>query len=138
MINKPIVEKAISLPFAIDSYGNVATVTNPKKIWEDRVKSVIGTMIEERVMRPSFGTSVPKLLWDTSEFAQGSIESEVRRAFLSSLPLLELDNVEVIYDEYTNIITANIVYSLPNEEETSVSVGIANINRNNPISEETL
>lgn len=138
MINKPIVEKAISLPFSIDSYGNISTATSPKKIWEDRVKSVIGTMIEERVMRPNFGTSVPKLLWDSSDFAQGSIESEVRRAFLTHLPLLSLDEVVINYDEYTNIITANVVYSLPNDEETTVNVGIANINRNNPASEDLL
>lgn len=138
MINKPIVEKAIALPFSVDSYGNIATATSPKKIWEDRVKSVIGTMLEERVMRPDFGTSVPKLVWDTSDFAQGSIESEVRRAFLSSLPLLELDEVVITYDEYTNIITANIIYSLPNDEQTTVNVGIANINRNNPVSEELI
>lgn len=138
MLNKSIVEKAISLPFSVDSYGNITVATNPKKIWEDRVKSVIGTMLEERVMRPTFGTSIPKLLWDKSEFAQESIEQEVRKAFLEQLSLLELDEVVVQYDEYTNIITANIIYSLPNDEEVTVSVGIANINRNNPLIEETL
>lgn len=138
MNKSKIVEKAIALPFAIDSYGNISTATNPKKIWEDRVKSVIGTMLDERVMRPNFGTDVPKLLWDSSEFAQGSIESEVRRAFLQHLPLLTLDEVVISYDEYTNIITANVVYSLPNDEETTVNVGIANINRNNPASEDLL
>lgn len=136
MINKPISEKAIALPFSFDSYGNVNITTTQSKIWADRVKSVVGTMFDERVMRPKFGTSVPQMVWDVSELAQETIQTEIRRAFLEQLPLLELEDVEITFDEYTNVITANIVYGLPNSEQDFAIVGIATISADQPITEE--
>jgi phage baseplate assembly protein W len=50
-------EKTIALPFSVDPYGKVTVASDQSKIWADRVRSVIGTFLRERVMRPEFGTN---------------------------------------------------------------------------------
>ena len=52
-------EIAMSLPFSIDPYGKVSSTTDQKKIWADKVRSVLGTALRERVMLPTFGTLIP-------------------------------------------------------------------------------
>lgn len=138
MINKPIKEKAISLPFSFDYYGNIMTSTSQSKIWGDRVRSVIGTLTTERIMRPTFGTKIPRLAWDTTDVTIESVEREIRSAFNSQLPQLTLDEVVVTFDEYNNLITASVVYSLPNDEVDSQIVGIAFVPANGTVREENL
>ena len=74
-------ERAISLPFSIDSYGGVATTTDQSKIWADKVRSVLGTMLRERVMRPDFGTVIPYSLFNGETSAVDEIRGEVSKAF---------------------------------------------------------
>lgn len=129
---------AISLPFGIDSYGKIGSTVESSKIWGDRVRSVIGTAVRERVMRPLFGTEIPYTIFDTQESAQERIKDQTTKAFLSQLSSLKLDMVEVTFDSYTSIVNVFIKYSLPNLEQvsTSVSIGIATISGTNPIYEE--
>jgi len=138
MINKPIPEKTIALPFSVDYYGNVTISTQQNKIWADRVRAVVGTMHSERVMRPEMGTSIQTMLVDTADMVIDNVEREIERVFAIQLPLLTLDEVTVVLDDYTQILTANIVYSLPNEEEATEVIGIANIPKNKPLNEENL
>lgn len=138
MINKPIKEKAIALPFAIDYYGNVNLAATQTKVWADRVRSVIGTMYEERIMRPKFGTEVPKLLWGNSDNAAEFIEREIGAAFSTYLPLLKLEGVDTVFNEIENIITATIIYSLPNQEQATEIIGLATISPNRTLTEENL
>jgi phage baseplate assembly protein W len=138
MLNKPIREKAIALPFAVDYYGNINIATSQEKVWADRVRAVIGTMLEERVMRPEFGTEVPKLVWDTSDIAVEFIQKEINSAFSAYLPLLSVQSVETVFNEDENIITANIAYSLPNNEEVIETIGIATISPTGALTEDNL
>lgn len=138
MINKPIKEKAIALPFAVDYYGNINLATSQEKVWADRVRAVIGTMLEERVMRPEFGTDIPKLVWDTSDIAAEFIQKEINNAFATYLPLLEVQTVETTFDVNENIVIANIAYSLPNNQEVVETIGIATISPTGALTEDNL
>ena len=138
MLNKPIKEKAIALPFAVDYYGNINVAATQEKVWADRVRAVIGTMLEERIMRAEFGTEIPKLVWDTSDITVEFIQKEITNAFATYLPLLEVQTVETVFDENENIITANIAYSLPNNEEVIESIGIATISPTGALTEDNL
>ena len=88
-------ESAIFLPFSINAYGNVSSTTSQSKVWADRVLSVIGTTIRERVMRPSFGTIIPYALFENSETASEEISAEVEKAFASQLTLLKIGRAHV-------------------------------------------
>jgi len=131
-------EKALSLPFSIDSYGNVSSTSEQSKIWTDRVRSVLGTTVRERVMRSGFGTLIPFSLFDTESSAMSQVKTEVNKAFITQLALLRLDKTTVTIDEYTRVLTIEVVYALPNNEVVSTVVGVALIDGANPIYEELL
>ena len=131
-------EYAISLPFSVDSYGKVASSTDQSKIWADRVRSVLGTTIRERVMRPNFGTLIPFALFNTETGAVSQVEAEVSKAFAQQLGLLNLQNVNVTVDQYTNVLTVEAIYGLPNNEVVSTVVGLVLVDGANPIYQELL
>ena len=129
-------ETTISLPFTIDPVGNVAHTEDQSKIWADRVLSVIGTMLRERVMRPTLGTLIPYAIFETSDDAVSEIRTEVNKAFDSQLPLLTLNSVDVTIDEFTNIAKITIVYSLPNTQEVTTTIGLILVQGNKPAYQE--
>jgi hypothetical protein len=131
-------EKAISLPFLIDPYGRVASTQSQSKIWSDKVKSVLGTTLRERVMRPNFGTLIPYSLFNTETTAVSEIETEVTKAFVEQLSLLTLEKVNVTNDQYTNVLTIEVTYGLPNDEIVSTVVGLVLVQGTKPIYEELL
>ena len=130
-------EKAIALPFSINSFGKIADTTELKKIWADKVRSVVGTALRERVMRPEFGTDVPSSVFETTEDADAQIRTEVIAAFNSQLPSLTLDDVTSTFDEFTGVMNVEIVYALPNDEVVSTSIGLVSIAGTAPIYEES-
>ena len=123
-------ELAISLPFSINAYGDVSSTTDQRKIWSDRVRFVIGTNLEERILSPEFGTLVPSAFMETSESAESKIISEVERAFPLQLSLLTLQGVDVSFDDYTGTTSVNITYGLPNGEVTDTTVAVTYISQN--------
>lgn len=131
-------EYAISLPFSVDSYGKIGSTTDQSKIWADRVRSVLGTTIRERVMRPNFGTLIPFALFNTETGAISQVEAEVSKAFAQQLGLLNLQKVNVTVDQYTNVLTVEAIYGLPNNEVVSTVVGLVLVDGANPIYQELL
>jgi phage baseplate assembly protein W len=131
-------QKTISLPFSIDSYGKVSTTQSQSKIWSDRVRSVLGTTLRERVMRPNFGTLIPYSIFNSEDNAVGEITNEVRRAFSEQLSLLNLQTVSVNSDSYTNTLSVEVIYGLPNNEVVSTLVGLVLVPGAKPIYEELL
>jgi phage baseplate assembly protein W len=131
-------ERAISLPFSVDPYGRVSSTQLQSKIWSDKVKSVLGTTLRERVMRPNFGTLIPYSLFNSETSAVAEITSEVNSAFVGQLPLLSLQKVNVTSDQYSYVLTVEVIYGLPNSEVVSTVVGLVLIQGTKPIYEELL
>jgi len=131
-------EVAISLPFAIDQYGKVTDTTDQSKIWSDRVRSVIGTNLRERLMNPDFGTLVPTAFMETDEAASSMVSTEVERAFTTQLSLLKLQSVDSTFDEYTGSLNIDIIYDLPNNTQVNTTVSIVSISGTNQPNEELL
>ena len=123
-------EVAISLPFSVDPYGRITQTTDQPKIWADKVRSVIGTALRERVMRPTFGTDIPSVVFETQEEADGRILELVSTSFNNQLPRLDLQSVTNSFDEYTGTLTVDVTYALPNEEVVSTTVGLIVISGN--------
>jgi phage baseplate assembly protein W len=131
-------EKAISLPFSIDTSGSIGTTTEQSKIWADRVRSVLGTSLRERVMRPTFGTLIPFSLFNNVDNAVEEIRDEVTRAFDRYLQLLTLQDTTVEQDLYTNTLKVTVTYALPNQEVNKTTVGYVTIQGTIPMYEELL
>lgn len=131
-------EIAISLPFRFSEYGKIADTTEPTRLWADRVRSAVGTMVGERVMFPRYGSQIPTDVFKNEAEVADKIEGEVNRVFDEYLPNLRLSNVNVQFDESTGVFSADIVYSLPNDTVVSTNVGFASISGNTPLIEEML
>jgi len=131
-------EVAVTLPFTIDYSGRVAFTQSQEVMWADRVKSVVGTAVRERVMRPTFGTLIPYALFDAEDDAASEIKIEIEKAFNSQLPTLLLTDVTIDVDTYTNVVTANISYQLPNSTPVTTTLGVLSLAGSNPPYEEIL
>jgi phage baseplate assembly protein W len=136
MAAQPLAELAISLPFKIDALGKVAATLDQSKIWADKVRSVIGTALGQRIYRPQFGCNATLGVFDTEEYTMSSIEDDIREAFSSFLPLLEVQSVNVSFNFETSTAEAEVEYTTPNNIDYVVSLGIATIDGNGPLSEE--
>lgn len=136
MAKSPVYEIAMTLPFTIDDFGNVSNTTSQTKIWADRARSAVGTALGERVFLPEYGTTIPETLFDGVDAMANIIESQVSEVFIRDLPLLTLTSVAVAYNEGAETIFAEIEYELPNKDQASISVGVARINANEPLTEE--
>jgi len=45
--------KAISFPFTLDPFGKTTSTTDQRKIYQDKVLTLLSTAVGERPMRPS-------------------------------------------------------------------------------------
>ena len=132
-----IKETAISLPFKIASNNLVGSTTDQTKIWADKVRGALGTLIQERVMRPRYGSSVPSLLFNSQEEVTEKLTAEITRIFNEVLTPLSLDQVEITFDEHSNVIYANVTYLVPSSNTLQrLQVGVAVLSGDLPIREE--
>lgn len=131
-----MLEKSISLPFAIDTFGMVGTTTEQSKLWADRVRSVLGTSLRERVMRPTLGTLIPFSLFNNTENAVSEIKEEVTRAFGRQLQLLTLKDTYIEEDSLNSSLKITVTYQLPNQEINKTSIGYITIRGTLPMYEE--
>lgn len=127
---------ALSLPFSINRFGGISVTTDPKKIWSDRVRSAVGTALTQRVMRPTYGTAVPQLLFDSVDIVRAALESEINLVFANYLPTLIFEESVINYDERQNVLSIDVRYRLPDGEEELVTLGVATLNGNSIIREE--
>lgn len=127
---------AISMPFTIDKFGGIATTTDQRKIWGDRVRSAVGTALTQRVMRPAYGTAIPQMLFDSVDVVTETLEAEINTVFASYLSELVFEETSVRYDDKQNIISLDVRYRLPDGNEELVTLGVASLNGNQIIREE--
>lgn len=133
-----IEEKAFSLPFTFDSTGNIAKTVDQSKIWQDKVRSAVGTIVGERVMRSSFGSNVSFSEFDTVGEIQATIEENVSALFSSTFPTLEVKDISADYNTSSEELVVSVEYMLPNQDAVKTQVGIATISGKQPLYEENL
>lgn len=120
-------EKAISLPFSFDSTGSISYSTDQKKIWQDRVVLVVMTKLNERVMRPTFGSEVGNSMFENIDSAAGLIRQTINAAFSNWLKDLLLTNVSIYLDASDGYLVAEIFYKLDlqaNEQSVKIKTAI--------------
>jgi phage baseplate assembly protein W len=129
-------EIALTIPFSVDKFGNLSVTADERVIWSNKVRMAIGTTINERVMRPEYGTSIAIALFDTGSFMENTVKSEIERTFHDSLPLLTLTDISLDFTSLSNTLTVKVVYELPNKKEATTEVGIVVVSTNNSPYEE--
>ena len=131
-------EYAISFPFRLDSYGDVAKTKDPSKIWADRLISVIGTMAGERVARPAFGTQIANQWLNGLSGIDGDMQSEIQQAFIEFLPLLTLLGTSFEHDDANGSLKVIITYSLPNDKVETTVIALVSIGNQQPQYQENI
>jgi phage baseplate assembly protein W len=114
-------QRCIALPFTFTAAGEVGYTTDYKKIYQDRVISVIMSLYNERVMVPTFGTAARTSVFETESEAESIVVSEVRAGFSKWLPDLVLNKVEVLKPE-DGTLEFTVTYKLPTNEDDVVSI----------------
>lgn len=135
-MSQSVRELAIAFPFKIDANGKVAATVDQRKIWEGRVKSVIGTALNSRVYRPNFGCKVVGVIFDGDFNINEEIESAISTAFQLHLPLLALIDVQVQIEQSSRAVLVDVEYEIPQQGSFIAQFGLAAIDGTNPITEE--
>lgn len=102
---------AIELPFNFTQEGYVGYTEDPAKIWQDRVVAVVMTNLTERVMRPTFGSDVPKAIGESVNDALVIIRQSIEVAFSRWLQELTLLEVTGYIDPFDDYLVAQIKYN---------------------------
>jgi hypothetical protein len=88
-------------------------------------------------MRPTFGTNIPYATFNTKELVAEITKQELFSSFAKFLPSLTLQEVKVTVSE-DSYVYADVSYTLPNQEEMTMTVGLAYLSGSTPIYEEFL
>lgn len=110
---------AISLPFNFDETGSIATTTDLAKIWEDRVIITVMTGLGSRVMRPTFGSDVNKVVWENINDALTLVKQSISVAFSRWLTDLTLLEVSGYLDPTDGYLVARVKYNLRTQDLTT-------------------
>jgi phage baseplate assembly protein W len=103
--------KALSLPFSFDTAsGGLTTTTDLAKTWQDRIIIAVMTSIGERVMRPTYGSDVPKTLNHNMSDAISIINQSVHIAFSRWMTELQLIEVTGFIDQTDGYLIVQIKY----------------------------
>lgn len=87
--------KAISYPFTLNVFGETTSTTDQKKIYTDRVLTLLSTSIGERPMRPTYGTNLGLAMFENQGVAEVAIPAAIRSAIATWLPALTVNQINI-------------------------------------------
>lgn len=128
-------EKAISLPFRFDARGNIVTTTDLTKIWGDRVTAALGTLKNERLFMPNYGSEIPLHTMDPIRTVEELVYQDVADVFATYLPLLKLKDVVTTVNSNEGTVAIEVFYELPTQENVTTQIGFATLNGAGPATE---
>jgi phage baseplate assembly protein W len=121
---------ALKYPFSI-SGGSVTSVSDPLEIIGSQVSFCLGTLVGERVMRPTWGLPRDEKYQETALFAMGAdveliMNEAVEAAFNRWFPKFEVRGVRVEFDKFNpTYVTVEVRYGEPRKATDAVAkVGV--------------
>jgi phage baseplate assembly protein W len=131
-----LMERAIILPFSVDSTGSILSSNDPRLIWQSRVTAAVLTGVGERIFRPKYGGFIKSILFEPSADADYIIKESVTGTFTSYLPDLTLVNITTSMDSQLSTISVTIDYKLPNGQFDQVSIKTGFLTRSGDVIQE--
>jgi phage baseplate assembly protein W len=120
--------KAISFPFTLDPFGKTTSTTNQRKIYQDRVVTLLSTAVGERPMRPTYGTNIATAMFENQGDIDKAINDAIRSAISKWLPELTVNAINVIGFLDTGAVTVELNVTLPDFIEDSITVVSTTLN----------
>jgi len=114
--------KAISFPFSIDQLGKIEVTTDQRKIYLDRVMTLLSTIVGQRAMRPTYGNDVPRGVYESGGDYSEGVVTAIRTAFTRWLPLVAIQDILITEpgEDGTSQVTLSV--TLPDLTEATVSL----------------
>jgi len=115
--------KAIRFPFEIDKLGKIVSTTDSIKIYEDRVLTLLSTVVYQRPMMPEYGVDIARSLYETMDDMYASVGEAIVRAIGYSLPYIKIQ--DVLVDLTSPIETGTnvtVLISLPDGTPSSLNI----------------
>jgi len=129
-------ERAIILPFSVDSSGSILSSNDQGLIWQSRVTSAVLTEIGERVFRPNYGGTIKESLFQNLDDAADIAAASVRSVFGLYLTSLVLDQVSASLNQQEGTVALTIDYTLPNQDKGQVYLKTGILNRSGDVIQE--
>jgi phage baseplate assembly protein W len=120
--------KAISFPFTLDPFGKTASTTDQRKIYQDRVLTLLSTAIGERPMRPTYGTNIATAMFENQGNVEKAINDAIRSAISKWIPELTVNNIFLKGFLDTGAVTVELNVSLPDFIEDNITVVTTTLN----------
>jgi phage baseplate assembly protein W len=129
-------ERAISYPFKFSAAGTVATTSDRTRILKDRIILMCLTQIGERLMLPTYGTTVPATLFENEYDAVTLAKQSIVEGFAKWFPELVFKDLQGDLDNNTSDLTLEIHYNDPEGNPQTVGLRTALFTRYGDIIEE--
>ena len=120
--------KAISFPFTLDPFGKTTSTTDQRKIYQDKVLTLLSTAVGERPMRPTYGTNVGLAMFENQGNVEKAINSAIRSAISTWIPELTINKILVKGFLDTGAVTIELNVTLPDFVEDSITVVTTTLN----------
>lgn len=118
----------INYPFTLDGYGRIKTSTDQKKIYLDRLTTLLSTMNGQRAMRPTYGTDLARGIYENGGDFYAGMSSAIRQAVARWLPLVGINEITINEPDSEGVATVEVSVTLPDLSEGSVTVVTAYLN----------
>ena len=114
---EPDVALGVNLPMNADNGAGLSSTFYTKDQVKANMRSVLSTMIGERVMQPTFGTYLYNMLFEqvNADLKEKQIRNEIDRAIGLWVPRVSVEDVsfpQVVDDKFVRV---TISYTIPNQ-----------------------
>jgi hypothetical protein len=120
--------KAISYPFTLNVFGETTSTTDQKKIYTDRVLTLLSTSIGERPMRPTYGTNLGLAMFENQGIAEVAIPAAIRSAISTWLPTLTVNEINIKNFNDGGKVEVELLLTFPDYTTGTITVRSVSLN----------
>lgn len=120
--------KAISYPFTLNVFGETTSTTDQKKIYTDRVLTLLSTSIGERPMRPTYGTNLGLAMFENQGVAEVAIPAAIRSAISTWLPALTVNEINIKNFNSGGKVEVELLLTFPDYTTGTITVRSVTLN----------
>lgn len=120
--------KSISFPFTLDPFGKTTSTEDQRKIYQDKVLTLLSTAVGERPMRPTYGTNIAAAMFENQGKIEDAINQAIRSAISSWIPELTVKNIKVVGFLDNGAVNVELNVTLPDFQEDEIRVVSTTLN----------
>lgn len=119
----------IRIPFDLDEFGSVATITNPDAQAMQHVKSIVATNPGERVMQPEYGIPLRTYMFEP---APGAVDAAIHQDVITQMalwePSIQVLSIEPQVDEdQLGVVDIQVNFATNPVDDSSLSTAIVSV-----------